>query len=296
MALFFREWRRRRNAIRKFVRLYHPMGQFVPEDVFIVGYPKSGNTWFQDLVTMVIYGVPPSLSPPLLAQTMVPDVHSRPFFQRYSTPMFFKSHFLPRPEYRRVVYLIRDGRDAMVSHYHHFKAFGEDVSLMEMISNETKVPHGAWHKHVNAWLSNPYQAEMIVIKYEDLKTDPFTALENFCAFAGVKRSRSLLETVARETVFYKMQRREMRLGEGDPEWPKDKLFRRRGVIGSYKDEMPENVLAAFMAQASDTLRKCGYLDEPKEFIPRPEPARIEQPVHTELALTNRLKVAPQAAA
>jgi hypothetical protein len=266
------------------------MGEFVAEDVFIVGYPKSGNTWFQDLVTMVIYGVPPSLSPPLLAQTLVPDVHARPFFQRYATPMFFKSHHLPRPEYRRVVYLMRDGRDAMVSLYHHFCAFRESVDFMKMALDETQLHHGAWHKHVNAWLANPFQAEMVVIKYEDLKNDPVTELERFCAFVGVKRDRALLELAASETVFDKMQSREMRLGEGDLEWPKNRLFRRRGVIGSYKDEMPPEVLAIFMSDAADTLKRCGYLDTRTEFITRP-PARAIELAPEELAIADRLKVA-----
>ena len=31
--------------------------------------------------------------------------------------MYFKSHHRPKAEYRRVVYLIRDGRDAMMSYY-----------------------------------------------------------------------------------------------------------------------------------------------------------------------------------
>lgn len=291
MALFFRKWRQRRNAIRKFVRLFQPMGEFAPEDVFIVGYPKSGNTWFQDLVTMVIYGVPPSLSPPLLAQTLVPDVHARPFFQRYGTPMFFKSHYLPRPEYRRVVYLMRDGRDAMVSLYHHFCAFRGAVNLMDMVRDETQLHHGAWHKHVSAWLANPFQAEMMIIKYEDLKQNPVTELERFCAFVGMERERSLLELVARETVFEKMQRREMRLGEGDLEWPKDRLFRRRGVIGSYKDEMPPEILAVFMAGAADTLRKCGYLDIPEEFKHRPPATPADRLAPAELAMANEFKVA-----
>ena len=276
MKFFFPAWRRRRGAIRKFIKLFQPMEQFVPQDVFIVGYPKSGNTWFQDLVTMVIYGVPPSLAPPLLAQTLVPDVHSRPFFQRYATPMFFKSHYLPRPEYRRVVYLLRDGRDALISMYHHFTAFRDSVDLAAMVTDETQLPHGFWHNHVNAWLANPFQADLLVIKYEDLQHEPVTELERFCEFAGVRRDRSLLETVARETVFEKMRQREIRLGEGDLEWPKNRIFRRRGVIGSYKDEMPADVLGLFMSYSTDTLKRCGYLDAPEKIVPLPLPARRRQ--------------------
>jgi hypothetical protein len=65
--------------------------------------------------------------------------------------------------------------------------------------------------------------------------------------------------MAEATVFEKMQSKEARqkiyLADG---WPKDKLFRRRGQVGSYKDEMPPEVLAAFLAEAGQTLHACGY--------------------------------------
>jgi hypothetical protein len=41
-------------------------------------------------------------------------------------------------------------------------------------------------------------------------------------------------------------------------WPADKFFFRRGVAGSYKDEMPAEVLAAFLSQARETLRLNDY--------------------------------------
>src|SRR5438105_2547577 len=86
-----------------------PISEFSPDDIFIVGYPKSGNTWFQNLVGGVVYGVDPKLSPIALVQELVPDASSRKYFRRNATPMFFKSHSLPCREYRRVVYLLRDG-------------------------------------------------------------------------------------------------------------------------------------------------------------------------------------------
>src|ERR1017187_5491754 len=74
-----------------------------PEDIFIVGYPKSGNTWIQNMVAGVVFGVNPVLTPDTLIQDLVPDVHYRLYYKRYGTPMFFKSHHLPRPEYKRVI-------------------------------------------------------------------------------------------------------------------------------------------------------------------------------------------------
>src|SRR5262245_8191766 len=65
----WREWRRSRRASRKFLEAFTPIDLVEPEDFFIVGYPKSGNTWFQDLVSGVVHGVSPTHAPPLLAQT-----------------------------------------------------------------------------------------------------------------------------------------------------------------------------------------------------------------------------------
>src|SRR3954469_16615582 len=78
-----------------------PMGRWKPEDVFIVGYPKSGNTWFQNLTAGVVHGLLPEFAPPaLVSLDLIPDIYQSQVYRRYSTPMFFKSHELPRPEYR----------------------------------------------------------------------------------------------------------------------------------------------------------------------------------------------------
>jgi len=99
---------------------------FDEEDIFIVGYPKSGHTWFRNLVASLIYGVDTENTPYPIIQALVPDVSTTiplpPYYRRYATPTFFKSHMPPQPGYRRVVYLLRDGRDVLVSYYHYLAA------------------------------------------------------------------------------------------------------------------------------------------------------------------------------
>jgi hypothetical protein len=262
---------------------YSPMNRFLPEDVFIVGYPKSGNTWFQHLVSGLVHGVDARTSPPLLANDLVPDVHYDVFYRRYSTPMFFKSHHLPRPDYRRVVYLLRDGRDAMVSYRHYLESIQRrQLDFLELVTNAGSGIPCKWHQHVGAWLQNPHAAEMIVIKYEDLVMQPVEQLERFCRFIQLERDRSQLEAVADAAQFRNLRAKEARIGLGRPEiWPADKFFFRRGVVGSYKDEMPPDVLRAFMTDAADTLRRNGYaVEEPvsREVRARPRPEPGPQPV------------------
>ncbi|NUO84188.1 sulfotransferase domain-containing protein, partial [candidate division KSB1 bacterium] len=186
----------------------------------------------------------------------------RPYFKRYSTPMFFKSHDLPQPYFKRVVYLIRDGRDVMVSYFHHFKAMeGKEVDLMQVVKGKVGVPAVyKWHQHVETWLANPFAAQMLAIKYEDLKNNPVNELRRFCAFAGVEREGAWLQRIADKASFENMRQKEATNGMGLLAWPKDKAFVRRGQVGSHKDEMPPEVLEVFLREAGDTLRKLGYLE------------------------------------
>jgi hypothetical protein len=239
---------------------YEMMTRFSEEDVFIVGYPKSGNTWFQDLIAGAAYGVIPEFAPPVLAQNIVPDVHAMPFYMRLGTPMYFKSHSLPTPAYKRVVYLLRDGRDAMVSYYHHLLAQQKDgVDFLKLVQTGQGLFPCKWHEHVEAWLANPYQAEIIVIKYEELKSNTTRELQRFCDFVKLKRTPEFLQMIAEGTAFEKMRHRESVHGWNDPSWPSDKLFIRKGKVGGYKDEMPQDVLDVFLKEAKGALTKCNYV-------------------------------------
>ena len=230
------------------------------EDFFIIGYPKSGHTWFQNLVAGIVFGVDPELAPDALIQTVVPDLEYERFYRRFSTPMFFKSHRMPAPAYRRVIYLLRDGRDAMVSYYHYMCGrAGGAIDFMSMVRNGDHALF-KWHEHVDRWLDNPFNARMMVVKYEDMLEDPVAALEKFCGFVGIERSTDDLSAIAIKCSFEKMRKKEMKFGWRQP-WPTDRYFIRRGKAGSFEDEMPAAVLEAFMAQSRRTLLRAGYLSD-----------------------------------
>lgn len=243
---------------------YTPIRQSRPEDIFIVGYPKSGNTWFQYLISGIVYGADPELTPDSVVQELVPDVHAKQHYKRFATPTFFKSHDVPGPEHRRVVYLLRDGRDAMVSFHHYIRVcLHPNVPLLEFVQNVRNWSgQGPWSEHVESWLSNPFRAEMITIRYEDLLEDTVRELRRFCAFANIQPARGHLESVAARATFAKMRQKEINqngwANGSHASWPRDQFFIRRGQKGSYRDEMPAEVLDAFMRDAGATLSKCGY--------------------------------------
>ncbi len=234
-----------------------PFNDSVDEDIFLVGYPKSGNTWFRQMVAGIVFGVDPEFAPFALVSDLVPGPMQR-YYKRYVTPSFFKTHYLPERRFRNVVYLVRDGRDVMVSYFHHLNSIRGETSWTDVVRG--KVPDEvSWHKHVDAWLSNPFDARILTIKYEDLQSDCVSQLRRFCEYAGIQRSDSFLEQLVTKTSFEKLQRKEEIYGVNHPDWPKDKRFFRRGKVGSHVDEMPAEVLDVFLNHAQSTLQRLGYV-------------------------------------
>lgn len=239
--------------------LLTPMETTDPKDVFIAGYPRSGNTWFQNLVAGAIYGAHPRFVPDTVVQDLVPDVDARRYYRRYLDVAFFKTHYLPQPQYKRVVYLMRDGRDAMVSYY-HFMAdrFDPSITLERTIREAASLPYGSWQDHVRAWMNNPYGAEICVIKYEDLQHDPVAEMQRFLAFVGIEREAAWIEEITRGASFDNMRQKEVTQGWEDQNWPADRFFVRRGEVGSFLDEMPADLLREFETAAGDVLDRFGY--------------------------------------
>ena len=95
-----------------------PMNDFQEKDIFIAGYPKSGNTWLQNIITGLLIDSTSQLLTPKLINEIIPDIHVKKYFKRFFNVMIFKTHDLPKPEYKKVIHLVRDGRDVMVSYYH----------------------------------------------------------------------------------------------------------------------------------------------------------------------------------
>lgn len=252
---------RNEDAEPRWPRGFVPMGSYQEADLFIIGFPKSGHTWTQNLVAEALYGFNiDDVTPGTLIHDLVPDIHFRECYKRYRTPMFFKAHALPQPEFRRVIYLLRDGRDAMVSYHHYLQAQqNRTIDFLEMVKTGKDMFPSKWHEHVSHWRANPFNADILTVRYEDLKANTANELGRILQFAGISRTPEQIATAVRRSSFASMQKREKESGMGNPDWPRDKLFVRRGQVGSYKDEMPAEIQEAFLAEAAPIMREVGYL-------------------------------------
>jgi glycosyltransferase involved in cell wall biosynthesis len=239
-------------------KLVHDRRNFSAHKIscWIASFPRSGNTFFRNILYYV-YGIESG------------TWHKEPAFpvdDDYDQYAFVKTHLLPHelvPDDPSIpaIYLIRDGRDAMVSIAHQRSELVEpgsdyESNLQEAIVAAEGSYFGGWSAHVKAWLP---RAE-IIIRYEDLITDPkavFQRVEKFIALPKADWSRL--------PSFEEMKKGKPKYGGTtklpDPKFNPDEFARkffRRGKSGSWRDEMPPNLQQLFRNYHGETLEMTGY--------------------------------------
>jgi len=217
--------------------------------LWLASFLRSGNTFFRNALYEV-YGLPSSAYHRDPNRVLDPD---------YATYPIVKTHLLPEqlPEaYRHwpAVYLLRDGRDALVSVAHHRKditAPGSNfyLNLLQAIVAPGGSHFGGWSRNVDAWTARG----ALVIRFSDLVRQPLVELE---------RLRALIELPpARPDKLPTFQQ----LKFGQPKYQataavvhgNQKHFR-KGRVGGWKEEMPPELQALFWFLHGDTMRAHGF--------------------------------------
>jgi estrone sulfotransferase len=223
-------------------------------DTYLVSYPRSGSTWLRCMLTTLVHGT--EVSPALVSAT-VPDVHrssrTRP---RHLDPLIVKSHtpFVEMPA--KVVYLVRDGRDATLS-FHYLQVQQRRVPAdadprLAFFRDDAWPCH--WHDHVSGWLdglAGRGADRYLVLRYEDLVAEPGKQLETVARLTGLAAPAPDVERAVRLNARHELQEVERaggagslnHLGTSRPDW--------RDVLS------PED-RRRYEAVAGPTLARLGY--------------------------------------
>lgn len=234
-----------------------PISETSPNDVFIVGFPKSGNTLMQHIIAHLVYGINEAGSRSMV-NLIVPDIYANSHYFRFNEVCYFKSHELPDPRYKKVIYIMRDGREALLSYYHMRQNMGNPVSLEDLYSGNKKVAKTTWGEHITQWENNPYNADMLWLRFEDLKTNKLKELKRICEFLNLENTDLELDKVIEYSSLNAMKKLELR-----SDWSKMKedinfsqgKFVREGNINSYKQQVPIEILEKFEALNEKILNK-----------------------------------------
>jgi hypothetical protein len=228
------------------------------------GYPKSGTTWLCNLMSSYL---------------------DLPFVRNYRLPVLMPcvihSHWLPTANLPPTIYVVRDGRDVIVSRY-FFEAravraprnlrggrlrrerferlYGPGVDLDDVAANlpkfiadEMTAPQLTgvnWAEHVRRWRAAPPE-RVAVVRYEGLRADVCAELgPAFARLTGVPVDEGYLRLAADRFDFAGQSRRNEARG--------DTTMMRAGAVGGWREHFTEEAAAVFDRHAGDLLRDLGY--------------------------------------
>lgn len=251
----------------------------LPDDRFLVSYPKSGNTWLRFLIANLLYPETPANFANIYALVPDPERTEKRTFDRMPRPRVIKNHYCFDPRFQKVVYIVRDPRDVAISQYHFQRKRGviaDDYSLTlyveRFIAGEV-CPYGSWATNVASWLSTRERdPRFLLVRYEDLIDNPHRELTDIANFLGISANDSLIaQAVARSTAdtMRKMEKAQAHLS-GLTNNRKDLPFVRNAKAGGWRSELPNELVELIESAWSPLMRHLGYevaneVSENKQF-------------------------------
>ncbi|KAI4886706.1 hypothetical protein NFI96_021395 [Prochilodus magdalenae] len=163
---------------------YYEDFTFRPDDVLIVTFPKSGTTWLQEMIPLVlsegdlasVQTLPNWDRVPWLEEhrAIVLNLEERPsprvFATHFHHYMMNESYLKVKP---KVVYVMRNPKDVFTSSFHYYGMAsylvdpGTTDEFLEKFLNG-KIMFGSWFDHVKGWLNVKDQENIFYIAYEEM--------------------------------------------------------------------------------------------------------------------------------
>lgn len=245
--------------------------------ILIVEYPKSGGTWLGQLISNYFDLPFPRNKMPVLKQSV------------------FHSHYLPVNNIlnnKKIVYLVRDGRDVLISLYYHQLVWSNKNKLNpkdviyhrkqlnfddydDVKNNILDFMHytfkqkpskwqqftymGNWFTYNIKWLAefNKNQDNIYLIKYEELLEDTEKAMSKMIKeFFKKEVNTEKLKSVVQKFSFENQTKRKK--GQENKN-----SFLRKGISGDWKNYFSEPEIKAFKEYTKDLLLELGYEKDEK---------------------------------
>jgi hypothetical protein len=244
--------------------------------IYVVGYPKSGNTWLVRLLADILRA--PVLSGVFRDSIEVAADINKELSLTESDYAICKVHCLPElffeevdDDPKTIVYIYRDVRDVIVSSYFYFgghnKADNETLKayVRGRCSKEmgNKV-YGKWAQHYTEWCKIAYQRQdisFVWISYEELYAHTVQTLSYLLAYLDLpeKLENEIRATVERQS--FDVRKKYYIQSKGDV-GVYDKAyylrFLRKGTPGDWKNYLTPDMLDIIMGSYGALLTELGY--------------------------------------
>jgi len=220
--------------------------------VWIASFPRSGNTFFRNIL-FDVYGV-----------NSLEDESEIKFSNNKDESVFIKVHKLPyqlksyNSKKDFVIYLVRDGRDSICSMAFKRKSLidpNSDIhqNFREATNADRGSFFGGWANNCRLWLAENH----ILVRFEDLIKDPKTTFQKFEKIIGLPLANwDKLPT-------FEKQKSGLAKHGIDPDYNYkgndfSQKFFRKGQVGNWKEEMPEEFQNTFWNNSKEIMIALGY--------------------------------------
>lgn len=227
----------------------------------LASFPRSGNTWVRTVVSNLLE--PATEGDPQVFNRLIPDVKltsvwtlKRRHFQ------MAKSHSVYRKRFQKAIYIVRDGRDVLVSFYHYtITRRGIKKRFSDWFDEYTRGLYGPlWHEHVESWLGEGREvmgANMEILVYEDIKQDSIHYFEKVCEFLQMERTRQEIVSAINDASIERAKSWESHYAKGSV-LDRDQSFYRGGKTGEWKEHFSPLEYERFMKMSRIAMKMVGY--------------------------------------
>ncbi|XP_063054320.1 sulfotransferase 2B1-like [Engraulis encrasicolus] len=227
--------------------------QVKDDDVFAITYPKSGTTWMQEILPLILNGgdlTPVKTIPNWDRVPWLEETRAAQVMDNLSSPRLMVSHMpynlMPASFFSskaKVIYVARNPKDVMVSSYffHQMASFLDDPGTFDEFMDKFlagQVLFGKWTEHVKSWKEADLGDRILHITYDEMVQDLKGAVKRFSDFLGCEMSEETLQKVASHCSFNSMKTNSMSNYSMVPQEVMDtnkSAFLRKGISGDWKN-------------------------------------------------------------
>jgi hypothetical protein len=241
-----------------------------PDDTFVVSYPRSGNTWTRFLIANLAF---PSESVTFAnIERLIPDTSSQSnrALKRTPRPRIIKSHQYFDPRYQRVIYVVRDPRDLVLSYYNFerkCRQIADDYPLANYVddfvnSRLLSADWGSWGENVASWVyTRENKSGFLLLRYEDMMSDTEKELRRISAFLRLEPTPERLKQAIEASSPERM--REMERTQSD-QWVATKKHRKdipfigAATSGRWQSDLPAGLVSKIESTWGNLMVTLGY--------------------------------------
>ena len=248
-----------------------------PLDTFIVGHPRSGNTWLAYMLAILLEkGDPDCRVTVANIGHFIPVIHGRdPLIINHAArpdPRIFRNERPNYPNlYPRTLFIVRDPRATLVSYFHYYRTLARDEEMTLDAFVARYLADGCivdfepdvvrWDRMVTEWVGRGGRRPVMIVRYEEIHEDRNGLLGRISSFCGLDPPAHALESAVKRGSFESMRQEEGRHGvepQHPPDPPSRGWFFRQGRTDGWSSELSAESLAAVDRAFGSAMEAVGY--------------------------------------